>query len=202
VLIGQMNPTISSPMLAGRLAQFITNWEKITQDLWVLQAIGGYQLELVQPPWQIRPMPAISCSLEEEEMIPSEVRELLSKGAVIEFLLKGEWCWVASPSSRIAACTMGVASLMVKFSSSVLSRRAASGTMASIYIFCAQKATLSSLRAAEGRVAATTGDKEGQVVHLEPGSPYLMIWFLLSLYCRRESKVASRNASPSADSVY
>jgi len=32
VLIGQMNLTISSPMLAGRLAQFITNWEKITQD--------------------------------------------------------------------------------------------------------------------------------------------------------------------------
>ena len=31
VLIGQLNLTITSPMLAGRLAQFITNWEKITQ---------------------------------------------------------------------------------------------------------------------------------------------------------------------------
>jgi len=29
-------------------------------------------------------MPAISCSVEEEEMISSEVRDLLSKGAVIE----------------------------------------------------------------------------------------------------------------------
>jgi len=29
VLIGQMNLTIISPMLAGRLAQFITNWEAI-----------------------------------------------------------------------------------------------------------------------------------------------------------------------------
>ena len=55
VLIGQMNLTITSPILAGRLAQFITNWEKITQDRWVLQAIKGYQLELVQPPWQMRP---------------------------------------------------------------------------------------------------------------------------------------------------
>jgi len=81
VLIGQMNLTIS---LAGRLAQFNTNWERIAQDRWVLQAIRGYQLELVQSPWQIRPMPAISCSIEEEEMISSEVRELLSKGAVIE----------------------------------------------------------------------------------------------------------------------
>ena len=32
VLIGQMNLTINSPMLAGRLAQFITNREKITED--------------------------------------------------------------------------------------------------------------------------------------------------------------------------
>ena len=71
-------------MLAGRLAQFITNWEKITQDRWVLQAIRGYKLELVQPPWQISPMPAISCSLEEGEMISTEVRELLAKGAVIQ----------------------------------------------------------------------------------------------------------------------
>jgi len=84
VLIGQMNLTINSPVLAGRLAQFITNWEKITQDGWVLQAIKGYQLELVQPPWQLRPMPAINCSVEESKMISTEIGELMSKGAVVE----------------------------------------------------------------------------------------------------------------------
>ena len=67
VLISQLNLTITSPMLAGRLAQFVSNWEKITQDRWVLQAIRGYKLELVQPPWQRKPMPAIRCSLEEGE---------------------------------------------------------------------------------------------------------------------------------------
>ena len=89
-LISQLNLTITSPMLAGRLAQFISNWEKITQDRWVLQAIRGYKLELVQPPWQRKPMPAIHCSLEEGEMISTEVRELLAKGAVIETPLAQE----------------------------------------------------------------------------------------------------------------
>ena len=84
VLIGQMNLTITSPMLAGRLAQFITNREKITQDRWVLQALKGYQLELVQLLWQLRPMPAISCSVEESKMISTEIIELLSKSAVVE----------------------------------------------------------------------------------------------------------------------
>ena len=83
-LISQLNLTITSPMLAGRLAQFVSNWEKITQDRWVLQAIRGYKLELVQPPWQRNQMPAIRYSLEEGEMISTEVRELLAKGAVIE----------------------------------------------------------------------------------------------------------------------
>jgi len=80
VLIGQLNLTITSPMLTGRLAQFIVNWEKITQDRWALQA-RGYK---VDSPWQISPIPAFSCSLEEVEMISTEVRELLAKGAVIK----------------------------------------------------------------------------------------------------------------------
>ena len=84
VLIGQMNLTITSPILAGRLAQFIPNWQKVTQDRWVLQAIGGYQLELVQTPWQIKPMPAINCAIGDKELISKEVKELLSKGAVVE----------------------------------------------------------------------------------------------------------------------
>ena len=39
---------ITSPNLAGRLFRFVCNWEKTTQDQWVLQFIAGYQLEVTQ----------------------------------------------------------------------------------------------------------------------------------------------------------
>ena len=83
-LIGQMDLTIESPMLAGRLAQYVINWERITQDRWVLQAIKGYQLELIQTPWQSKPMPEINSSAEEKGKISEEIKELLSKGAIVE----------------------------------------------------------------------------------------------------------------------
>jgi len=69
-----MNRTITSPMLAGRLAQFITNWKILTQDQWNLQAIRGYKLEMEQSPLQIKPMPAISCSIDDGEIISMKVR--------------------------------------------------------------------------------------------------------------------------------
>jgi len=82
--MSQMNLTINSPVLARRLPQFLENWEKVTQDRWVLQAIRGYQLELVQTPRQLRPMPTKNCSIEQKAMITKEVKELLAKGSVVE----------------------------------------------------------------------------------------------------------------------
>ena len=35
---------------AGRLAHFITNWGKITQDKWVLQTMLGLRIEFLQKP--------------------------------------------------------------------------------------------------------------------------------------------------------
>ena len=90
VLIRQMDLAISSTKLAGRLAQFSNNWEQITQERWVLQAISGYELELTQTPWQAKPMPQIKCSTQEQEMISQEVKELLAKGAIIETTLSKE----------------------------------------------------------------------------------------------------------------
>ena len=66
------------------MAQFVHNWYLITQDRWVLQTITGYQLELMQVPYQIRPSPAIQCSSEEKHKISQEVQELLEKGAIVE----------------------------------------------------------------------------------------------------------------------
>ena len=89
VLISQMDLTINS-RLAGRLAQYISNWQKITQDRWVLQAISGYHLELTRVPWQSKPMPEITCSLEEQGKISEEIKELLSKGAIVEATISKE----------------------------------------------------------------------------------------------------------------
>ena len=90
VLIGQMDLKINCPELAGRLAQYIHNWEQLTEDRWVLQTVSGYQLELAQRPWQIKPMPEIQCSAEEWVKILEEIKELLSKGAIKETTLRAE----------------------------------------------------------------------------------------------------------------
>ena len=90
VLISQMDLSINSTKLAGRLTQFLKNWEQITQDRWVLQAISGYQLELTQTPWQVKPMPQINCSTEEQEMISQEIKDLLVKDAIAETTLSKE----------------------------------------------------------------------------------------------------------------
>ena len=90
VLISQMDLTINSPRLAGRLAQYVSNWQKITQDRWVLQAISGYHLELTRVPWQSKTMPEITCSLEEQGKISEEIKELLSKGAIVEATISKE----------------------------------------------------------------------------------------------------------------
>ena len=78
--------------LAGRLAQYLKNWEQLTEDRWVLQAVSGYQLELFQMPWQTKPMPEIKCSTEEQMKISEEIKDLLSKGAVRETILSPKSC--------------------------------------------------------------------------------------------------------------
>ena len=62
----------------------VRNWYLITQDRWVLQTTTGYQLELMQVPYQIRPSSAIQCSSEEKHKVSQEVQELLKKGAIVE----------------------------------------------------------------------------------------------------------------------
>ena len=38
--------------IAKRLASFLKNWSKVTQDQWVLNTVQGYRLELLQEPVQ------------------------------------------------------------------------------------------------------------------------------------------------------
>ena len=84
VLISQMDFTIKSPCLAGRLSHYTHNWEHITLDRWVLQAINGYSLELTQTPYQMRQPQPINCSIQEHAKITQEVSDLLIKGAIVE----------------------------------------------------------------------------------------------------------------------
>jgi hypothetical protein len=66
----------------GRLKYFSPNWEKITQDLWVLQIVQGYQIEFIKPPVQQFPARVPTLSPVLETILDQEVKEFLEKLAV------------------------------------------------------------------------------------------------------------------------
>ena len=68
--------------LAGRLQYFKRNWEKITQDQWVLQAIQGYKVPFTQWPYQPHPPRALHHSTEEEGLMQEEIQSMLDKQAI------------------------------------------------------------------------------------------------------------------------
>ena len=80
--MGILDLSISAPCLAGRLAHYVRNWEVITQDRWVLQAIMGYKLDLLQTPHQGRRSAVLHHSLTDQALITEEVQELLAKQAI------------------------------------------------------------------------------------------------------------------------
>ena len=96
----------------------------------------------------------------------------------------------------MADYTIGMVSFKEKSSSPVFSRRAVSGTRASIYISWVLKAILSYLMVSLERdgVAATAAVSSRQVVHLESGMSHLVAWATLVLYSIREPQVASKKA--------
>ena len=80
VLMDQMNLTVTSPMLAGRLTQFITNWEKITR--WM--GLASHK----RVPTRTGSITLANKANASNKLLhrggSTEVREILSKGAVIE----------------------------------------------------------------------------------------------------------------------
>ena len=75
---------IHSQMVAGRLQFFSQNWQHITQDPWVLQTVQGYEIELLDCPWQSRiPSPPV-LSPTQTYLVVEEIRNLLQKGAILE----------------------------------------------------------------------------------------------------------------------
>ena len=78
--------TIATECIAGRLKSFYTNWEQITSDPYILSAISGYKLEFeIAPPiqtWIPRPFKLNQCEM---HAIDIEIQRLIDKG-VIEFV--------------------------------------------------------------------------------------------------------------------
>ena len=67
---------------AGRLANFVANWERITKDRWVLNTVKGYQIEFISQPHQSRRPHPCRFSEPQQELVEWEIAELSRKGAV------------------------------------------------------------------------------------------------------------------------
>ena len=61
-----------------------TLFPKLTQDQWVLQTVGGYQLHLLRTPHQYQVPNMIKTTLDNSSLVTLEITELLSKGAIVE----------------------------------------------------------------------------------------------------------------------
>ena len=76
-------PDLNLPF-AGRIKFFVKEWQKITNDPWILQTVEGYKLELFQEPVQISVPNPIAFSDSEKELIQDEINQMLEKGAICE----------------------------------------------------------------------------------------------------------------------
>ena len=70
--------------MAGRLRHFRQNWEKITQDSWVLDTVSGYSIPFLHTPQQSS-CPPSHTSEEERFFIDAEIQSLLQVGAIREY---------------------------------------------------------------------------------------------------------------------
>ena len=72
-----------SEFLAGRLKEFLTEWEQITQDKFILNLVRGFKIDFLSKPLPVF-SPEICVSKQKEEMIEAEIHKLLQM-KVIEF---------------------------------------------------------------------------------------------------------------------
>ena len=69
---------------AGCLSQNLSKWREFTSDPWILQTVSGYHLEFETTPHQVNLPKFPKFSESETVLIESEIRKLISKGAVTE----------------------------------------------------------------------------------------------------------------------
>ena len=69
---------------AGTLSRNLPKWREFTSDPWILQAVSGYHLEFETTPPQVNLPKLPKFTKRETPLIESEIRKLISKGAVTE----------------------------------------------------------------------------------------------------------------------
>ena len=85
VLVGMgLMPIVTHASPAGRLAHFVSNWEVITKDQWVLQTVRGYNIEFHTKPLQAHKPHPPKFNQEQDQLMKQEVETLLTKGAIEE----------------------------------------------------------------------------------------------------------------------
>ena len=68
--------------LAGRIAHFIRNWEVVTSDAWVLNAVKGYELDLSATPYQCLRPKELTFGEDELATLDMEIAKMKQKGAI------------------------------------------------------------------------------------------------------------------------
>ena len=75
--------TLPKGSTAGRLRHFQQNWQRITQDEWVLETVAGYRIPFTHNPRQSSRPPSHTSS-EEISFIEDEIQSILQVGAIKE----------------------------------------------------------------------------------------------------------------------
>ena len=68
--------------LAGRLAHFRKNWEKLTQDQEILSVVKGYVIAFLKLPVQRTIPKQVATSKTQELLIDQEIMEMLDKETI------------------------------------------------------------------------------------------------------------------------
>ena len=69
---------------AGSLSGNLPKWREFTSDPWILQTVSGYHLEFETTPHQVNLPKFPKFTKRETALIESEIKKLVSKGAVTE----------------------------------------------------------------------------------------------------------------------
>ena len=74
--------SLSVNQTANRLGTFLTNWNLLTTDKWILQAVSGYKIPFLRPPHQWRAHPTVVQEGQPTELMKEAIQSLISKGAI------------------------------------------------------------------------------------------------------------------------
>ena len=77
--------------LAGRLKEFIKNWQILTKDKEMLSIVEGYEIPFQETPQQEHIPTSSNLNWEENALIKNEIHEMLNKGAIVETQNHVKW---------------------------------------------------------------------------------------------------------------